>query len=452
MTKKILIIDDEKEICKSLKGLLSDEGYLPSIAYTPQEALSLLEQETPHIILLDVWFGKGSWDGVHFLDRLKKICPLIPIIMISGHGTLEMAVRALKKGAHDFIEKPINIEKLLSSVKNAIDISHFRRSHSAIRPPSQKWALPLDAKEKKAAKSNGCLLILGENGTYKNLLAQELHTQSSRNSAPVIHFNCVTLNHLSEEDIWGTEQDSSSPVPGLFEQAQGGTVVLHHIYALSLPLQKKLTQVLQSGASWRMGATEPFPLNVRFITTAPPSFAMAPPENYNRDFYDRVTVFPIEISPLREQRNNLATWSTFFLKDLSQDMGISELSLDHEAFSALKGYDWPGNMRELYHVLARACTLCTDHVITSQHLPLKRVSQSLHLFSLPLQEARAHFEYEYLKFQLASVEGSISRAALAVGMERTALHRKIKILEDRLVSKSLPEPFPETKKTLSSAS
>jgi two-component system nitrogen regulation response regulator NtrX len=489
----ILIVDDEKEICKALKGLLSDEGYRVLVAHTPEEASSIIASETPQLLLLDVWFGKGSWDGVYFLDRVQLSHPSIPIIMISGHATLSLAVSALQKGAYDFLEKPISVDRLLLSVKRALEFKHIQSrlvAHRELGP--WEWPLPIDGKLKKLATSDARILLLGEKGVGKTRLAKYLHILSPRHEGPLVVAGSVMLNALDDASFFGVQSLGRIQKYGFFEQAQGGTIILSNIHCLRPERQVALAQLFQSGTIKRLGGDQAIPLNVRFIATSLPDFigqaleaesqgpaskvfSTAAAETHSqvlasekfrkdkecersknspnslsstlcwttdRSFYDRITLAPFTLDSLRKNIALIPLWANALLQELAQDHDIPTPILSESALTHLKTFDWPGNMEQLQNVLQRIIMETSAPIIEPKHLPRDIVShdvsavvQTLNLpkniYSLPLKEARARFEMSYVKAQLVASEGSMTKAAEIIGMERSALHRKLKTLSNR---------------------
>lgn len=444
---EILIIDDEKEICRSLKGLLSDEGYSVSAALTPQEALAYMAHHTPDLVLLDVWFGKSSWDGVHLLDELKQSYPLLPIIMISGHGTLELAVRAIKRGAYDFIEKPFEVGRLLLSIQRALENRQLKAENLGFRqgvsPRYPDWPFSLEGTLKKLAQLDTRLLISGEQGTGKKAFAYEIHKLSSRSHYPFIVLNSAEINTYSPEMLWGVEEEGQVKHPGLLEYAQGGTLVLTHIQVLRRPLQNQFAKILESSTFLRVGGKKPVPLNVRFLATALPLIHEDSARHlFQKDFYDRLTVSTFKTTPVQNRISVITVWIETLLKRGCADLGIPVKKISSDALYALQSYSWPGNIREMRNLLERVLVSTVGkETIDLGDLPAEvaglfpAISQVL--FSLPLQDARCLFEYQYLCAQLAAAEGNISRAAQVIGMERSALHRKLKTLKEK--TQSLPK-------------
>lgn len=460
-----MIIDDEREICKALRGILSDEGYRVLIAHTPEEATGIIASENPHLLLLDVWFGKGSWDGVYFLDRLQLSHPFIPIIMISGHATLSLAVSALQKGAYDFLEKPINVDRLLLSVKHALAFKHIQSRLVTHREGAPwEWPLPIDARLKKAAASDVRILLLGERGVGKTRLAKFLHLLSPRHEGPVVVAGSVMLNAMDDASFFGVQSLGRIQKFGFFEQVQGGTVILSNVHRLSPSRQATLAQLFESNSIKRIGGDQAIPLNLRFIATALPHFMQssdgttseakmplmpktleATPqrlEAVDRSFYHRITLTSFRLDALRENMSLVPLWTNALLQELAQDHDIPVPNISEGALMHLKSLPWKGNMHQLLNVLQR---IVIDHkptLIDVHHLPQELMAQEGHglihslslpnnIYALPLKEARACFEISYVRAQLAASEGSVTRAAEVIGMERSALHRKLKTLSSR---------------------
>ncbi len=459
----ILIVDDEKEICKALKGILSDEGYRVITAHTPEEASVALTTENPNLLLLDVWFGKGSWDGVYFLDRIQLSHPSIPIIMISGHATLSLAVSALQKGAYDFLEKPINVNRLLLSVKRALEFRQIR-SHlvSHQNAASSLWPLPMDARLKKLAMLDARILLIGEKGTGKTRLAKHLHQLSPKHESPLLVASSTMLNGMDDHTFFGSQLGGKIEKLGFFEHAQGGTVVLRNVHRLNLERQRTLSELFESGTITRLGGDRPVPLNVRFIATAlphilgcsvqplprPDSVTPLPehtiwPQDMDRSFYDRMTLTYFHLDALRHNIPNISLWAKALLQELAQEHDVPTPQLSDDALLHLKTFSWPGNVAQLHCILKRILLDGSDPIIDVHHLPQELITQDTrhlmralslpkNIYSLPLKQARACFEISYVKAQIAASEGSVTKAAEIIGMERSALHRKIKMLSRQL--------------------
>lgn len=434
---RILVIDDEREICRSLKGVLSDEGYQADIALTPLEALKKVEADVYDLVLLDIWFGKDSWDGVHLLDRLKQIAPLVPIIMISGHGTLELAVQAMKKGAYDFIEKPFEIERLLLSIERALE--NFRLSSKNIFKDLKEkelffFPIELDLKLKKAALTDSRMLFTGESGTGKCFLAHRIHWSSVRTKGAFVILSAFDLNGLTEEEFFGIENREGVQKVGLLERLQNGTCFLKNVHQLNDVFQSYFERLWDKGAFMRVGGQKWIPLNVRFLAGSTELF-LTQRHNFRKEFYDRITANVYALNPLRERQDEINLWVETFLKELSYKACLSRVSLGPNVLRALQVYDWPGNLTEMRNLLENALLRMQGHELTLSCFPREVggffSSIQKDIFSLSLQEARAWFEYYYLSSQLAVSKGNVSSAARKVGMERSALHRKIKYLKER---------------------
>ena len=457
----ILIVDDEKEICRALKGILSDEGYHVVTAHTPEEASGALTTENPHLLLLDVWFGKGSWDGVYFLDRIQLSHPSIPIIMISGHATLSLAVSALQKGAYDFLEKPISVNRLLLSVKRALEFRQVR-SHlvSHQNANASSWPLPMDARLKKLAMLDTRILLIGEKGTGKTRLAKHLHQLSPKHESPLLAANSTMLNAMDDHTFFGSQSGGKIIKLGFFEHAQGGTVILRNAHRLNLERQRSLSEIFESGTITRRGGDRPIPLNVRFIATALPhilgcSIQPLPesgtsltghtvwPQNMDQSFYDRITLTYFQLDTLRHNIPSISLWAKALLEELAQEHDMPTPQLSDDALLHLKTFSWPGNVAQLHCILNRILLNGSEAIIDVHHLPQELMAQDTrhlmralalpkNIYSLPLKQARACFEISYVKAQIAASEGSVTKAAEVIGMERSALHRKIKMLSRQL--------------------
>ncbi len=454
-----MIVDDDKEIGKALKGLLTDEGYYVLVAHHPDEAWRLLNDVLPSVILLDVWFGKASWEGVHFLERLQAQYPMLPVIMVSGHGNLSLAVHALQKGAADFIEKPIQADRLFVALQRTMELQHTR-AQLTFSKTEIAWPVTFDATWKKAAQSDMPLLIVGEKGTGKTRLAHHLHFLSQKSQGPVVILGSHLLNDLSDSLFFGSMTDHGAVQLSVFEKAQGGTVILQNVHLLHPCKQREMAHILQSGMLKRLGAKHPVPLKIRWIATAPLSFltqtssiqqaTVSNPWQTQTCLYHRLTLAPLKLESLRDNIPMIPVWADFLLQEICAQSDQKLPSLSPETITQLKTYDWPGNIQQLRVVLEWALGQCPpDSLIEPSHLPLELQTYGVtvgprhdvphSIYQLPLRQARAYFELQYVKAQLAFAEGNMSKAAEVIGMDRAALHRKLKSLEHGLWGQSLAE-------------
>lgn len=454
-----MIVDDDKEIGKALKGLLSDEGYHVLVAHHPDEAWRLLNDVLPCAMLLDVWFGKASWEGVHFLERLQAQYPMLPVIMISGHANLNLAMNALQRGASDFIEKPIQADRLLLALQRTLALQHTR-AQLVSRNLETSWPIPLDSAWKKAALNDMPLLILGETGSGKIRLAHHLHCLSQRPQGPIIKLGSHMINGLSDSAFFGEQTEGHNVQSSILEQAQGGTLVLQNVHLLTASKQQALAQILQSGTLKRLGAKTSVPLKIRWMATAPLNFlvenasfhqsTVPNPWDTQTSLYHRLTLSPLCLPSLRSHLPLVPVWTEHVLHELCSQHDRALASVSSSTMTLLKAYDWPGNVAQLKIVLEWALGQASHHtVIQPEHLPFEIQHYGMDsipkhdvphsIYQLPLRQARSFFELQYVKAQLANAEGNMSKAAEVIGMDRAALHRKLKSLESGLLGSSFSD-------------
>lgn len=432
----ILVVDDDKEICKTLKGILGDEGYKVHLAQTPDDAMQKIKTESIQLILLDVWFGKDSWDGVNLLERIKQISPLVPIIMISGHATLEVAVKAIKKGAYDFLEKPFDLEYLLLCIRHALEHTQLRIHHIMSSKAEINWPFALPFTLSRLAATDARVLIAGEDGTGKTSIIKEMVCLSSRKDHPILMLSAEDLNCLSEQELLGEEQEQSVKRVGIFEQAQGGTVILQNIDYLNRSLQQILSRIWDLGGVCRVNGEGVIPLNIRFLATARDAF-FSQSLKFVKGFFDRITLNHFIMKPLRHSKEDIKTWIEYLLPFFNKKYHKNLEPLDDLILRALQLYEWPGNITQLSNILENAVIVSQTTRLTVEDfiLPVIIPASTMHqdLFSLSLVDARCMFEHFYITLRLTKENGNVSRVAKEIGMERSALHRKIKHLEERRI-------------------
>jgi two-component system nitrogen regulation response regulator NtrX len=455
MAQDILIVDDEADIRDLVAGILQDEGYCPRVADNGFSAIEMIKARQPSLVILDVWLGDGERDGLKVLDIIKRDHPFVPVIMISGHGTIETAVAAIKKGAQDFIEKPFQTERLLVVIEKAIESAFLKRENAELRlkaglsneligqtPLMNHMRQTID----KAGPTNSRVLISGPSGSGKETAARLLHAQSKRASAPLIIVNCGMLHpdHL-EAELFGTEiigQSADTPRKvGLIEQAHAGTLVLDEVTDLPLPTQAKLIRLLQENGFTRLGGSHRIEVDIRVIATASADMlATIERGNFREDLYYRLNVVPIQIPPLRDRVSDIPLLAQHFLNYIASSQNQAQRRFSDEALVVLQSYPWPGNVRQLKNVIEWVLimnTLAPRETIRADMLPPEirtglpfniNNTGNADIVSLPLREAREVFEREYLSAQVNRFGGNISQTARFVGMERSALHRKLKSL------------------------
>jgi two-component system, NtrC family, nitrogen regulation response regulator NtrX len=437
---KIYIVDDELEIRKSLKNILEDENYEVEDFANKKSLLKNLIKERPSLILLDVWLGKD--DGIEILDECKKIYPMIPIVMISGHGTIELAVTATKKGAIDFIEKPLSISKVLETINKVLnknpndEIPDVKLEYDIILGESLaikkvKFAIS------QAAATNARVFIYGENGTGKELVARSIVLNSKRKNNPYIEINCAAIpEELIESELFGYEKGAftgaSEKRIGKFEAANLGTLLLDEICDMTLATQAKVLRVLQEQRFERIGSTDSIQVDVRVIaaTNIPVEEAIKEGK-FREDLYYRLNVIPIYIPPLRERRDDIPVLIEHYMNASIKENDLQSKKIDNDAISILSNHFWPGNIRELKNIIERLCILTVGETITGKDAKeaLKGFGKAEEIFEQgDLKKAKDEFERQYILKTLQLNEGNVNKASKILGVERTHLYRKIKSL------------------------
>jgi len=442
--EEILIVDDEKNIRTSLEGVLRDEGYRPISVPSGEEALALVRQGPPDLILLDIWLP--GIDGLDTLEEIRKADPELPVIMISGHGTIETAVRATKLGAYDFIEKPLSLEKTLLSVRHALDQGRLLRENRALRQRlERKYEIVgnseaiqrLRAEIMAAAPTNGRVLIRGESGTGKELIARTIHINSLRRDKAFVEVNCAAIpEDLIESELFGHEKGAFTGAfakkQGKFELADGGTIFLDEVGDMSLKTQAKVLRVLQEQTFERVGGTETISVDVRVIAASNKDLEEEIRKGtFREDLYYRLNVIPFQVSPLRERKEDIPLLAQHFLKEFSVEHGKREKFLTPEALELLVEYPWPGNVRELKNVMERMVIMVPGTTIHHLDLLPSLRSRALLPPGMPsadesLKEARDRFEREYILRRLEENRWNITKTAEKLKIERSNLHRKLR--------------------------
>ncbi len=451
MALDILIVDDENDIRKLIKGILEDEGYETRQGNSSAKAYAEIDARVPDLMILDIWLQGSEHDGLEILKHTKKKHPHLPVIMISGHGTIETAVSAIKIGAYDFIEKPFKSDRLLLMIERAMEISRLKRENESLK---ERRDAPVDmvgssgpmnavaqAIEKVAA-ANSRVMFTGEAGAGKEIAARTLHKLSPRKDMPFMALNCAILHpERLEEELFGIE-DSRGVQRGILEQANGGTLLLDEISDMPLETQGKIVRVLQEQKFMRINGREPVQVDVRIVS----STARNIPEaikggHFREDLYYRLNVVPIVVPALRQRREDIPGLVEHFITLYSKQSGQPQRELGQSAVIALQGYDWPGNVRQLRNTIEWVMIMWASEKdpIEKKHLPPEitgetptgeaRAAAMQDYLTYPLREAREAFERDYLDRQLARFGGNISKTAAYVGMERSALHRKLKTLD-----------------------
>jgi two-component system, NtrC family, nitrogen regulation response regulator NtrX len=450
MTDTILIVDDEEAIRSSLAGILEDEGYHTLAAADGVEALSLCARDLPGLVLLDIWMPR--MDGIETLQRLKELHPSLNVIMMSGHGTIETAVKSTKLGAYDFIEKPLSLEKVVVTVENALAMTRLKEENASLRGMvlrshemigNSMSMQQLREQIRLVAPSNASVLITGENGTGKELVARSVHFHSPRRDKPFVEINCAAIpEELIESELFGHERGAFTGAvaqkKGKFDLADGGTLFLDEIGDMSLKTQAKVLRILQEKKFERVGGTRTVEVDVR-IVAATNKLLEEEIRNgsFREDLFYRLNVVPFKVPPLRARRDDIPLLVDSFLNALCRRDGTELKRIVPEALEAMKRYDWPGNVRELKNIVERLVIMTPGGTITENHLPdyLRvegngreagggRLDSVLELSSL--REAREEFEREFIIQKLEENDWNVSKTAEAIELERSNLHRKIK--------------------------
>ncbi|HEY5973668.1 MAG TPA: sigma-54 dependent transcriptional regulator [Geobacteraceae bacterium] len=449
-TATILIVDDEESIRTTLAGVLEDEGYRTITAVDGVEAVAAVQHELPDLVLLDIWMPR--LDGLETLQRLKELYPALVVVMISGHGTIETAVKSTKLGAFDFIEKPLSLDKVLVTVKNALNLSRLQEENSSLRGlVSRDQELVGEApcmqqlmeNIRLVASTTASVLITGENGTGKELVARALHALSPRQGKPFVEINCAAIpEELIESELFGHEKGAFTGAvaqkKGKFDLANGGTIFLDEIGDMSLKTQAKILRILQERTFERVGGTRSLEVDVRVLAATNKLLAEEIRlGHFREDLYYRLNVIPLHTPPLRDRKEDIPLLVDHFLDLFCRREGRERKLVVPEAMELLQGYDWPGNVRELKNIIERLVIMAPGRSIDQNQLPDSisgldrqrelgggRLEGMLEINSL--REAREEFEKEFLVQKLEENDWNISKTAEAIELERSNLHRKIK--------------------------
>ncbi|NIA67356.1 sigma-54-dependent Fis family transcriptional regulator [Pelagibius litoralis] len=455
MADEILIVDDEADIRLLIKGILEDEGYETRDAGDSETAFDMLRDRRPSLVVLDIWLQNSKLDGMEMLSVIKREHPLVPVVMISGHGNIETAVNAIKLGAYDFIEKPFKSDRLLLIVQRAIEAARLRSENEELRlragQPSDligssPWFHHVSQAVRKVAPTGSRVLITGPAGAGKEVVARQLHAQSHRADASFVALNCATMHpDRLESELFGTApgldgNDSPGKV-GTFERAHGGTLLLDEVADMPMETQGKIVRVLQEQTFQRVGDDRRVAVDVRVIAATNRDLPdLIEDSRFREDLFYRLNVVPIEVPALRERREDIPDLVAFFMERAAESAGLPPRCLSDDTLAALRAYDWPGNVRQLRNVIEWVLIMApggAQDPVRPDMLPPEigaSAPASLpgetgeEIMSLPLREAREVFERKYLEAQVMRFGGNISRTATFVGMERSALHRKLRSL------------------------
>ena len=442
MNETILVVDDEESICQSLKGVLSDEGYDVMTVQSGEECLDIIDEELPSLILLDIWLP--GIDGIETLKRIKSRHPHIPIIMISGHGTVESAVTTTKLGAFDFVEKPLSLDKTVLAVNHALDIVRLEEENRLLKNGQRHEIdgvstsiIELREMIQIIAPTNAWILIMGENGTGKELVARSIHRLSRRSAKPFIEVNCAAIpEDLIESELFGHERGAFTGATekkrGKFDLANKGTIFLDEVADMSLKAQAKILRILQEKKFERVGGTRIIDTDVRVLAATNKNLEYEMEEGrFRQDLFYRLNVIPLEIAPLRDRIEDVPLLARRFIGDFSRKESKTEKEITDDALTVLMEHDWPGNVRELKNIMERlVITSPTDTIHADDIPPLSKETQ--HFNGMPLgdgesfREAKEGFEKEYIAKKLAENKWNIKKTAAIIGLERSNLHKKIK--------------------------
>ncbi|MBR0653805.1 nitrogen assimilation response regulator NtrX [Plastoroseomonas arctica] len=455
MAHEILIVDDEPDIRALVEGILSDEGYQTRQAANSDTALAAFRARRPALVVLDVWLQNSRLDGLGILEAMIREEPALPVVMISGHGNIETAVQAIQNGAYDFIEKPFKSDRLLLIVSRALEAARLRRENSELRLRAgaetdlvgvSQSIIQLRGSIEKVAPTGSRVLITGPAGAGKEVAARMIHARSKRADGPFVALNCATLNPARfEEELFGVEagQDAGAQPrrAGVLERAHNGTLLLDEVADMPLETQGKIVRALQEQGFERIGGATRVKVDVRVIATSNRDLqAEIAQGRFREDLFYRLAVVPLRVSALRDRREDVPTLARYFVARSAESSGVPAREIAEDALAAMQAYDWPGNVRELRNLIDWLLIMAPGGVsdaIRAEMLPpqvgaaapaVLKLDRSSEIMTLPLREARELFERQYLEAQLMRFGGNISRTANFVGMERSALHRKLKFL------------------------
>jgi len=449
MALDILIVDDERDIRELVAGVLSDEGFECRTAGDSDSALQAIDRQRPSLVLLDVWLHGSRMDGLEVLDAIKEREPELPVIIFSGHGNIDTAVAAISRGAVDFIEKPFESEKLLHLVARATETERLRRENAQLRQDfsnggeftgSSTAINQVRATLKRVANTGSRLLITGPAGSGKEVAARLLHSWSPRASSAFVCVNSARITpERFEQELFGEETEGSLVRPGLLEMADGGTLYFDEVADMPLSTQARILRVLTEQSFVRVGGHRQIRVDVRVVSSTSRDLEREIAERrFREDLFYRLNVVPVSIPALNERREDIPALIDHFFARYANEQGVAPPEISSDAMTALQAYEWPGNVRQLRNVVERTVIMTPREQlarIEAEMLPPELFGSRLQgdssisaMMGVPLREARENFEREYLKVQIRRFSGNISRTATFIGMERSALHRKLKLL------------------------
>ncbi|QXT38331.1 sigma-54-dependent transcriptional regulator [Gymnodinialimonas ceratoperidinii] len=444
----ILVVDDERDIRELICDILQDEGFSTRMAGNSDEAMAELNKSQPGLMILDIWLKDSNMDGIDILGHVKRDNPEVPVVIISGHGNVEIAVAAIKQGAYDFIEKPFNIDQLMVVIKRAMETSRLRRENVSLRRQDTRSAdmvgsssafRTLKSQLDKVTKSNGRVMLTGGPGTGKEVAARYIHAESNRADAPFVTVSSASIqpDHM-EEVLFGRESQQRGVEQGLLEQAHGGVIYFDEVADMPLATQAKILRVLVDQSFTRVGGTAKVRVDLRVISSTTKDLTVEIAEGrFREELFHRLNVVPVEVPSLEDRREDVPELARHFIDLFNREQGLTARELGEDASAMLQTMSWPGNVRQLKNVIERVMILGEGTgPIEARDLPGQEeaptseddMALSASLTTLPLREARELFERQYLMAQINRFGGNISRTASFVGMERSALHRKLKSL------------------------
>jgi len=451
MASDILIVDDEEDIRELVAGILGDEGHETRTAHDSDSAIAAIADRVPRLVFLDIWLQGSKLDGLALLDQIKAMHPDLPVVMISGHGTIETAVSAIRRGAYDFIEKPFKADRLILICERALETSKLRREVSDLRKRSGESVELIGVSAamnhlrqtiERVAPTNSRVMILGPSGSGKEMVARAIHAASSRANGPFVTLNAATITpERMEIELFGTESNGAERKVGALEEAHRGILYLDEVGDMPRETQNKILRVLVDQQFERVGGTKRVKVDVRIISSSSHDLqALIRQGRFREDLYHRLAVVPVIVPGLAERREDIPFLVDHFMRQIAMQAGIKPRRIGDDALAVLQAHNWPGNIRQLRNNIERLMILArgddVDAPITADLLPQeigdvmpRTPNQSdQHIMALPLREARELFEKEYLIAQINRFGGNISRTAEFIGMERSALHRKLKSL------------------------